>query len=92
MTESTTRPAAAVQPGAAGTGRLEAAHDRYRSQRSFGALDGLRCICIVAVVWHHARPVTDLPTLATRGRPWVSARCRQRICVSPFQNQRGSGA
>ncbi len=67
MTESTTKPAAAVQPEAAATGRLEAAHDRYRSQRSFGALDGLRCICIVAVVWHHARPLTDLPTLATRG-------------------------
>ncbi len=30
------------------------AHDRYRTTRHFGSLDGLRFICIAAVIWHHA--------------------------------------
>jgi peptidoglycan/LPS O-acetylase OafA/YrhL len=29
------------------------AHGRYRAQRLFGSLDGLRCLCILAVIWHH---------------------------------------
>ena len=43
------------------------AFDRYRAQASFGALDGLRCLCIVAVVWHHSVAIDfDLP-IAGRG-------------------------
>jgi peptidoglycan/LPS O-acetylase OafA/YrhL len=29
-------------------------HDRYLATRHFGSLDGLRFICIAAVIWHHA--------------------------------------
>jgi peptidoglycan/LPS O-acetylase OafA/YrhL len=29
-------------------------HADYLAKRQFGALDGLRCVAIVAVVWHHA--------------------------------------
>jgi len=28
-------------------------HDRYMATRHFGSLDGLRFICIAAVIWHH---------------------------------------
>lgn len=44
-------------------------HTRYLSQRHFGSLDGLRCLCIIAVLWHHA-PVTEVvqqPLLLRRG-------------------------
>lgn len=33
---------------------LVALHDRYRKLSFFPALDGLRCVSVVAVVWHHA--------------------------------------
>ena len=29
-------------------------HATFRAERSFKSLDGLRCLCIVAVIWHHA--------------------------------------
>lgn len=29
-------------------------YDAYRSTRFFGSLDGLRCFCILLVMWHHA--------------------------------------
>jgi peptidoglycan/LPS O-acetylase OafA/YrhL len=29
-------------------------HERFRSLRTFGSLDGLRCLSIVAVVWQHS--------------------------------------
>lgn len=32
-------------------------HGDYLSRRYFGSLDGLRAICILAVVWHHAVPL-----------------------------------
>lgn len=32
----------------------DAAHQRYRAQRTFGSLDGLRCLAIVPVVLHHS--------------------------------------
>ena len=35
-----------------------AAYDRYRSVSFFGALDGLRCLCVMAVLWHHS-PLHD---------------------------------
>ena len=50
-------------PGAPG-------HDRYLATTRFGSLDGLRFVCIAAVLWHHA-PVWHGPAgasvLATRG-------------------------
>lgn len=30
------------------------AHRDYRGTKHFGSLDGLRCICIALVLWHHA--------------------------------------
>lgn len=47
------------------------AYQRYRDRRYFGSLDGLRCFCILLVLWHH-RPMlfpegTDLPMILTRG-------------------------
>lgn len=48
-----------------------AAYEAYREKRFFGSLDGLRCLCIFLVLWHH-RPVlfpegTELPMILTRG-------------------------
>lgn len=47
------------------------AYRRYREKTVFGSLDGLRCLCIALVLWHH-RPMlfaegADLPRLLTRG-------------------------
>jgi peptidoglycan/LPS O-acetylase OafA/YrhL len=33
---------------------LQQAHQRYLDNRTFGSLDGLRGLCIVGVIWHHA--------------------------------------
>jgi peptidoglycan/LPS O-acetylase OafA/YrhL len=41
-------------------------HNQFLEQRHFGSLDGVRCLCIVAVLWHHASP-PDFPQLLTRG-------------------------
>lgn len=30
------------------------AYETYRNVRFFGALDGLRCLCVMAVLWHHS--------------------------------------
>lgn len=36
-------------------------HARYLETRFFASLDGLRCLCILAVLWHHStRPDFDL--------------------------------
>lgn len=45
-------------------GAGQAPFDSYQAQRRFGSLDGLRFICILAVLWHHA-PVWQ--TLETGG-------------------------
>lgn len=44
-------------------------HQRYLSQHHFGSLNGLRCLCIVAVLWHHspANGLTSGFLLAERG-------------------------
>ncbi|MEM7152203.1 MAG: acyltransferase [Myxococcota bacterium] len=36
-------------------------HTQYRSRRTFSGLDGLRALCVIAVVWHHAGARTPLP-------------------------------
>lgn len=48
------------------------AHQTYRTTRIFGSLDGLRCLSILAVIWHHtANTSFDLP-LAGRGHHGVT--------------------
>ena len=48
--------------------RSEAAFSAYRQVRYFGSLDGIRCLCIVMVLWHHS-PANEpyLPMLFERG-------------------------
>jgi peptidoglycan/LPS O-acetylase OafA/YrhL len=46
------------------------AYDEYRDRRHFGCLDGLRFLCIAAVIWHHAPVFTEMaspPLLLRRG-------------------------
>ena len=55
--------------GAAGIGTHDAAYAAYQGRRHFGSLDGLRCLCILAVIWHHS-PLMDPASpvqLLTRG-------------------------
>jgi peptidoglycan/LPS O-acetylase OafA/YrhL len=33
-----------------------AQYEHFRARRHFGSLDGLRCLSILAVIWHHTRP------------------------------------
>lgn len=44
-------------------------HHDYLARRHFGSLDGLRFLCIAAVLWHHSpgNIVTEGPRLAGRG-------------------------
>lgn len=50
---------------------LQHAHDRFRAQRFFGSLNGLRFVCIVAVMWHHS-PLNHAPEgLRLLGRGFV---------------------
>ena len=47
-----------------------AAHRAYLAQSRFGSLDGLRCLCILAVLWHHSPLlplVLDGPRILQRG-------------------------
>lgn len=51
-------------------GSAEGAYLGYRSRSRFGSLDGLRCLCILAVIWHHSpwwTAMTDAPRLLQRG-------------------------
>lgn len=59
---------AAVSDPVTGTD-ADAAHCAYRATRHFGSLDGLRFLCIVAVLWHHApvRELQDAARILTRG-------------------------
>jgi peptidoglycan/LPS O-acetylase OafA/YrhL len=47
------------------------AHTAYRDVRFFGSLDGLRCFCILLVLWHHRPQIlpenVEVPLILTRG-------------------------
>lgn len=49
----------------------ESASAAYQKVRFFGSLDGLRCLCIFLVLWHHRPEVfaqgAEIPRLLTRG-------------------------
>jgi peptidoglycan/LPS O-acetylase OafA/YrhL len=50
--------------------RPRSAHDRYLATKHFASLDGLRFLCIAAVLWHHSPALagmSDPSVLATRG-------------------------
>jgi len=57
----------------------ESAHDRYLAQRHFGSLDGLRCLSILPVIWHHATP-RPLPGIWGKGPAGVDL----FFCISGF--------
>jgi peptidoglycan/LPS O-acetylase OafA/YrhL len=55
------------------------AHDRYSTTRHFASLDGLRCLSIVPVIWHHATP-RPLPGIWGKGPAGVDL----FFCISGF--------
>lgn len=57
----------------------ESAHRRYLATRYFASLDGLRCLAILPVIWHHATP-RPLPGLLGKGPAGVDL----FFCISGF--------
>jgi peptidoglycan/LPS O-acetylase OafA/YrhL len=55
------------------------AHDRYLTTRHFASLDGLRCLSILPVIWHHATP-RPLPGIWGKGPAGVDL----FFCISGF--------
>jgi peptidoglycan/LPS O-acetylase OafA/YrhL len=55
------------------------AHDRYLATRHFASLDGLRCLSILPVIWHHATP-RPLPGIWGKGPAGVDL----FFCISGF--------
>jgi peptidoglycan/LPS O-acetylase OafA/YrhL len=55
------------------------AHERYLATRHFSSLDGLRCLSIVPVIWHHSTP-RPLPGLLGKGPAGVDL----FFCISGF--------
>ncbi len=43
-------------------------YDTFRAVKSFGSLDGLRCLSILAVVWHHSAGTTWVGNLFPAGK------------------------
>lgn len=60
-------------------GVTPSAHDRYLAQRHFGSLDGLRCLAILPVIWHHSTP-RPLPGIWGKGPAGVDL----FFCISGF--------
>ncbi len=57
----------------------DAAHSRYLTTRHFASLDGLRCLSIVPVIWHHSTP-RPLPGFWGKGPAGVDL----FFCISGF--------
>jgi peptidoglycan/LPS O-acetylase OafA/YrhL len=55
------------------------AHERYLATRHFSSLDGLRCLSILPVIWHHSTP-RPLPGLLGKGPAGVDL----FFCISGF--------
>jgi peptidoglycan/LPS O-acetylase OafA/YrhL len=56
-------PAAVVR----GVRSPDAAHAAFRRTAHFGSLDGVRCLSILAVIWHHSMGVAARTGIASRG-------------------------
>ena len=54
-------------------------HDRYSTTQHFASLDGLRCLSIVPVIWHHSTP-RPLPGIWGKGPAGVDL----FFCISGF--------
>lgn len=46
---------------------MSPSHEQFRAQRTFGALDALRAVSILAVIWHHTAPTPGPEYSTTRG-------------------------
>src|SRR3954465_11721542 len=46
-------------------------YDAFIGQRRFGSLDGLRCIAVLGVIWHHTAG-HDMLSIAARGAEGVT--------------------
>lgn len=57
----------------------ELAHHRYLTTRHFASLDGLRCLSILPVIWHHSTP-RPLPGFLGKGPAGVDL----FFCISGF--------
>lgn len=57
----------------------DGAHERYRATRHFASLDGLRCLAVLPVIWHHSTP-RPLPGIAGKGPVGVDL----FFCISGF--------
>jgi peptidoglycan/LPS O-acetylase OafA/YrhL len=55
------------------------AHERYLATRHFSSLDGLRCLSILPVIWHHSTP-RPLPGVLGKGPAGVDL----FFCISGF--------
>src|SRR5262245_42024739 len=49
-------------------------YDEFRSRKTFASLDGIRCLSIVAVIWHHS----------VVGVPWLPGTERGFLGVDMF--------
>ncbi len=58
---------------------MTSAHDRYLARSYFSSLDGLRCLAILPVIWHHSTP-RPLPGIWGKGPAGVDL----FFCVSGF--------
>ena len=59
--------------------RVTGAHDQYLAKRYFASLDGLRCLAILPVIWHHSTP-RPLPGIWGKGPAGVDL----FFCISGF--------
>lgn len=67
MTETGVDPRSTTSSSTESVGSSGASYAEYKSRRTFGSLDGFRCISILAVIWHHARGDLQLGRIGERG-------------------------
>lgn len=71
MAQHVIDPAYADVPGRDAAAASDA-HARFMAQRRFGALDGLRALSIIAVIWHHTAPSWASRALVDAGTQGVT--------------------